>query len=112
MHGLLANGLNLYNVAAPLSGTHCFLDAKNHGKSPHSYTFTYESMAEDLVAFLDSINEAEATVIGHSLGGKALMTAACLYPKRFKKIAVLDVAPIDHFKYHWEYSQRTMSYVW
>jgi esterase len=108
MHGLLGNGLNLLKVATPLSGTHYFLDAKNHGKSPHSAVFTYDSMADDLVAFLDSINQAEATVIGHSLGGKAIMTAACKYPSRFKKIAILDVAPINYFKFNSDFTKTTM----
>jgi hypothetical protein len=67
MHGLLGNELNLLTVAWPLYGTYYFLDAKNNGKSHHSLMFTYDSMVDYLKAFLHSIDQAEATVTGHSL---------------------------------------------
>ena len=53
-------------------------------------------MAVDLVATLDAKRIDRAVGIGHSLGGKAIMTAALLQPDRFAALVVVDIAPFDY----------------
>lgn len=69
------------------------LDQRNHGESPQSEEFDYGIMAEDLLAFLDSLKLARVNLLGHSMGGKtALLFAAC-HPDRMMRLIVEDMAP-------------------
>ena len=65
------NGFRVYAV-----------DARNHGRSPHSDEFNYPKMSEDLIELMDDENISAATVIGHSMGGKTAMWLACKHPDR------------------------------
>lgn len=55
------------------------MDARNHGDSPHSAEHTYELMAEDVVALLKNLNIEKAAVMGHSMGGRAMMYLSLKY---------------------------------
>ena len=54
------------------------MDARNHGDSPHTPELNYISLAEDLLYFQEQHNLSNATLIGHSMGGRAVMAAALL----------------------------------
>ena len=71
-------------------------DLRNHAASPHSPHMRFEDMAADLTAALTAKRIPTAVGIGHSLGGKAMMTAALLYPERFAALVVVDIAPFDY----------------
>uniref|UniRef100_A0A3Q2Y5Y5 sn-1-specific diacylglycerol lipase ABHD11 n=1 Tax=Hippocampus comes TaxID=109280 RepID=A0A3Q2Y5Y5_HIPCM len=45
------------------------IDQRNHGKSFHSNDFDYEFMANDVVQYMNYHAIAQATVLGHSMGG-------------------------------------------
>lgn len=55
------------------------VDARNHGASPHTSTHTYEEMAEDIQDFLKARQIEKVVIIGHSMGGRAMMTFAFKY---------------------------------
>lgn len=98
VHGLLGNGRNLQPLAQALADRHRVLtpDLRNHGRSPHSPVMDYPALAADLVALLDRHGIEKATLIGHSLGGKAVMATTLLHPERVSRLAVLDMAPVPY----------------
>lgn len=73
------------------------VDARNHGESPHSPNHGYEDLAEDVRLFYDTHNIDKAIVLGHSMGGRTMMTFALKYVRKY--ISNL-FSPIDciHFQ--------------
>lgn len=98
LHGLYGNSDNWLSVARELAGIfELFLvDARNHGKSPHSKAHTYEAMQSDLLEFMNAHNIEKATIMGHSMGGKTAMLFALLHPERVEKLIVVDIAPKNY----------------
>ncbi len=97
-HGLFGSASNWQTIARNLENHFCLwlVDLRNHGDSPHSEEMTYSAMAEDLARFIDSHCEGQASLVGHSMGGKAAMTTALNYPERVQSLMVMDSAPISH----------------
>lgn len=95
LHGLFGAGDNWLSVARLLEGEYRVIlpDARNHGQSPHSADFNYKAMADDLLDLLDALDLKEAILIGHSMGGKAVMNLAVDHPERVQKLVVVDIAP-------------------
>lgn len=97
-HGLFGNLDNLGVLARELVSDRDIvrLDLRNHGLSPRSPQMNYPAMAQDLLDTLDSLRINQATFIGHSMGGKAIMALTALAPERIDKLVVLDIAPVDY----------------
>lgn len=98
LHGLLGSSRNWQTVGRELADrfhVHA-LDLRNHGTSPHDRVMTYAAMADDLRTWLDAHGLAAATLLGHSLGGKVAMVAACRQPERVTGLIVVDIAPRDY----------------
>lgn len=98
VHGLFGSLDNLGILARDLVVDHDIVqvDMRNHGLSPRSPEMNYPAMAQDL---LDTLNEKgieKATLIGHSMGGKAVMAATALAPERIDKLVAIDIAPVDY----------------
>ena len=51
-------------------------DARNHGDSPHSEQMDYSVMAQDVTKLITDLNHKKVTLMGHSMGGKTMMTIA------------------------------------
>lgn len=102
LHGLFGSSDNWLTIAKSLAEEYRVIlpDARNHGQSPHSDTFDYPSMAKDVVELLDSLNLESVFLVGHSMGGKTAMHLACTYPKRVKKLAIVDIAPRYYQPHH------------
>ncbi len=100
VHGLYGSGNNFRRHAGWLAEQHRVLspDLRNHGRSPHSDEMSYAAMAADLEALLDREGLAEATLVGHSMGGKAAMALALTRAQRVSALVVVDIAPVayDH----------------
>jgi pimeloyl-ACP methyl ester carboxylesterase len=98
LHGLLGQGRNWQAIAKRLQGRFelHLLDLRNHGASPWSAVMDYPALAADLAAYLDARGLAEAALVGHSMGGKAAMALALTSPQRVKRLAVIDIAPLDY----------------
>ena len=76
------------------------LDLRNHGKSFHTEDMSHDNMAEDILNYLNQHQIEKACLLGHSLGGKAVMQFAISYPERVKKIVVVDIAPKAYPPHH------------
>jgi len=95
LHGLFGS-LNNWQTLAKRLGEHFnvfTVDLRNHGHSPHSSVFTYEAMAEDVRDLLLGDGLSPASLIGHSMGGKAAMQLALNFPDLVDRLVVVDIAP-------------------
>lgn len=68
-------------------------DQRNHGQSPHSVTFNYYALADDLLEFIREHKLEKPIIIGHSMGGKVAMTFALEHPDIVEKLVVVDISP-------------------
>jgi len=95
LHGLFGSSDNWHSLALRLSPSFHVLapDQRNHGRSPHSDRMSYELMAADVVALMDSRGIGSAAVLGHSMGGKTAMQLALQFPDRVERLIVVDMAP-------------------
>lgn len=102
LHGLFGscdNWLTLGKLFGERFHTY-IIDQRNHGRSPRSDEWNYELMAEDLKAFMTQHNIEKATLIGHSMGGKTVMTFAQKYENHIQKLIVVDIAPRYYAPHH------------
>ena len=95
LHGLFGSSDNWLTLGKILGETYrvYMLDARNHGQSPRSEIFDYNSIAADLKEFMDDHSIINPILIGHSMGGKTVMQFALNYPDSFSKMIVVDIAP-------------------
>ncbi|MFY2738793.1 esterase [Pseudocitrobacter faecalis] len=98
VHGLFGSLDNLGVLARDLVTDHDILqvDMRNHGLSPRADEMNYPAMAQDLLDTLDAHNIEKATVIGHSMGGKAVMALTALAPERIEHLVAIDIAPVGY----------------
>jgi pimeloyl-ACP methyl ester carboxylesterase len=98
LHGLFGSSANWGSIARHLSADYRVLvpDLRNHGQSPHDAAHSYPLMVGDLLHLLDQNAVDSATLIGHSMGGKAAMHLALNHPQRVDGLAVLDMAPVSY----------------
>lgn len=71
------------------------IDARNHGDSPHTDEHSYQSMSDDVAKFLSDRSIAKASVLGHSMGGRAMMHFALQHPHLVEKLVVVDISPVS-----------------
>ena len=70
------------------------VDLRNHGRSFHSPDHSYELMVQDVLTLFDHLQlGADATLLGHSMGGKVAMRLALDHPDRLARLVVVDIAP-------------------
>jgi pimeloyl-ACP methyl ester carboxylesterase len=95
LHGLMGSSDNWLPQAKRLGEQfHVYtVDQRNHGQSPHTDTFNYRVLQEDIVGFIDQHNLNKPILLGHSMGGKAAMNVALAYPDKLDKLIVVDIAP-------------------
>lgn len=98
LHGLFGGGRNWLTVARRLSDHYAFylVDLRNHGRSPHADSMTYDDMIEDVRALVDTLGLKDLTLVGHSMGGKAAMTMALKDPRDIARLLVIDIAPVRY----------------
>lgn len=99
VHGLFGSARNWYSVAkklcSRLSRPVIALDLRNHGSSFWSKEHSYELMSEDLFRVIQGFG-GKGDFIGHSMGGKVVMSLALLHPEVVSKLIVVDIAPIKY----------------
>ena len=95
LHGLYGSSDNWLSIAKNLAGFFevYLVDLRNHGRSPHSESHSYELIRDDLLAFMDDTGLGKAILMGHSMGGKAVMCFARHNPDRSERLIVIDIAP-------------------
>ena len=102
LHGLFGNSGNWKSISRKLaeSFTVVTVDLRNHGRSDWSDDVRYLAMAADIGSLLDHLDYKQATLIGHSMGGKTAMTFALLNPARVSGLVVVDIAPVVYSHSH------------
>lgn len=111
LHGLFGSGDNWTTISKTLSEkfTVYLVDARNHGRSPHSDLFNYSSMANDLSTFISEQNIVNPIILGHSMGGKTAMKYAVRTKSPIKGIIVVDIAPRFYKPHHQQYIAGLMA---
>lgn len=71
------------------------VDMRNHGDSPWDASNTYFDMAGDLAEMIEGLG-GTASVLGHSMGGKAAMVLALTRPELVDKLIVADISPVAY----------------
>lgn len=105
MHGLFGSSDNWLTISKQFAEHFevFVLDLRNHGQSPHAAPHNYEALANDLNEFMQQQNIINPYVIGHSMGGKALMKYLINFPNKIKKAIVVDIAPKYYPPHHQAY---------
>ncbi|MDA3822966.1 MAG: alpha/beta fold hydrolase [Bacteroidales bacterium] len=98
VHGLYGASDNWISIARELADSYevFMIDQRNHGDSPHDDVHSYDAMREDLREFMDKQQLERAILLGHSMGGKTVMSFALKYPKRVSSLIVVDIAPVPY----------------
>lgn len=76
------------------------LDLRNHGKSFHSENMSHDDLAEDISNYMNAHNIQKANLLGHSLGGKAVMQFAIKNSQKVDKLIVVDIGPKAYAPHH------------
>ena len=67
-------------------------DLPGHGRSGGEPLPTIEALAEWIIALLDTVGAATATLVGHSMGSLVALEAAVRHPGRLTKVALIGAA--------------------
>lgn len=102
LHGVFGSGDNWISMAKIFGESfEVFLvDQRNHGKSPHDASFSYDLLVEDLKSFLETNGLSKINLLGHSMGGKVAMRFAQKYPELLEKLIVVDISPRFYKPHH------------
>jgi pimeloyl-ACP methyl ester carboxylesterase len=94
LHGILGISDNWVTIGRRLAEKfEVFIpDQRNHGQSPHSDTFSYYALVDDLFEFIEDHQLAKPILIGHSMGGKVAMNYTLEHPQRIDKLVVVDIS--------------------
>lgn len=99
-HGVFGQGRNWMTVAKALAEgdgppyQSLLIDMPNHGRSGWTPTLSYHAMADVLAEFLEPY--APLALVGHSMGGKAVMNLAIRYPELVERLVVVDMSPVAY----------------
>ncbi|MEZ4879448.1 MAG: alpha/beta fold hydrolase, partial [Chitinophagales bacterium] len=95
LHGFLGSLDNFQTIAKALEEqfTIYLIDARNHGKSPHTNSMSYELMANDIIDFCQQHQITKTSIIGHSMGGKTAAYLALIQPALIHQLFMVDIAP-------------------
>jgi pimeloyl-ACP methyl ester carboxylesterase len=94
LHGILGISDNWVTIGRRLAEKFSVFipDQRNHGQSPHSDTFSYYALTDDLFEFMEDHELADPVLIGYSMGGKVAMNFALQHPHRVAKLVVVDIS--------------------
>lgn len=96
LHALGESARTWSAFAAKLSRPSIALDLRGHGTSPRPGDYSFTTMADDVLAFLDTHGHTTVDVVGHSLGGAVAQYLAMRAPERVRRMVVEDIAPPQH----------------
>jgi pimeloyl-ACP methyl ester carboxylesterase len=94
LHGLFGISDNWVTIGKRMADKYeVFIpDQRNHGRSPHSDTFNYFALVDDLYEFIEDHRLINPVIIGHSMGGKVAMNFALEHPSKTDKLVVIDMS--------------------
>ncbi|WKS94653.1 alpha/beta fold hydrolase [Riemerella columbina] len=99
LFGMLDNWGSFGKEFGTLMPTH-LIDLRNHGKSFHSESMSHDDLADDIRRYMAAHHIEKAHLLGHSLGGKAVMQCAIKYPELVEKLIVVDISPKSYPPHH------------
>jgi len=103
LHGLFGSSDNWMTIGKSIAyNNNCKViipDQRNHGKSPHHPAMDYFALTKDLHELYQSLNIEEASIIGHSMGGKVAMYFALENSNMIEKLIVVDISPVNYNTY-------------
>ncbi len=99
LFGMLDNWGSFGKEMGELFPVH-LIDLRNHGKSFHSEEMTHETLSNDILHYIEFHNLQKVNLLGHSLGGKAVMQFAINYPVKVEKLIVVDITPKAYPPHH------------
>lgn len=99
LFGMLDNWGGFGRDFGEVMPTH-LIDLRNHGKSFHSENMSHDDLAEDILNYMSAHNLQKVNLLGHSLGGKAVMQFAVKYPEKVERLIVVDIAPKSYPPHH------------
>ena len=98
-HGMLGSASNWSSIAKHLhrkTGLNIIIfDARNHGRSEHTQSMTYQEMAEDTMSIIQEDEKRSVVLVGHSMGGRTCMYTALSRPDLVEALVVVDVSPVN-----------------
>lgn len=106
LHGLFGQSDNWNSIGKQLSelGYAVYLvDVRNHGQSPHSDSWNYQVMSDDVLELINDCGlskNGEVILLGHSMGGKVAMQFAIDHQKLLDKLIIVDIAPKYYQPHH------------
>jgi esterase len=103
LHGFLGMADNWKTLGAKWSENGYqvhLIDQRNHGRSLHSGTFSYEIMAQDIKDYCDGHQLKNIILLGHSMGGKVAMKFAVEQESYLNKLVIADIAPKEYASHH------------
>lgn len=102
LHGLFGQADNFGTLSKRFSEFYTVhaIDLRNHGRSFHDDDMSLQAMAGDLLNYLDENQIETCFLLGHSLGGRAVIEFSYLYPQRLEKLIVADMAPKAYPPHH------------
>lgn len=98
LHGLFGTASNFATIQKRLAVDRrvVTMDLRNHGRSGHDPAMNYAIMAADVLETMTALGLEQAALVGHSMGGKVVMTAALHHPTRVSRLLVADIAPVPY----------------
>ncbi len=65
---------------------------------PQSYQFTFQQLARNTHALLESLGVTKATIMGHSTGGMLAVRYALMYPEATEQLVLVDPIGLEDWK--------------
>ncbi|WP_062514149.1 2-succinyl-6-hydroxy-2,4-cyclohexadiene-1-carboxylate synthase [Halobacillus sp. KGW1] len=95
LHGFTGSTRTFDETCASLDGDYRLIkvDLPGHGRTGPLGVVTMEQFCRDLDALFDALELERAAVLGYSLGGRAALSFAALYPERVEKLLLESASP-------------------
>ena len=102
VHGLFGSSDNWKTQAKKFSEYFrvIVVDVRNHGRSPWSDEFSYQIIADDLISLIENLNIDKCYILGHSMGGKAVMHLAQKDASKILGLIVVDMGIKKYEPHH------------
>ncbi|MGE5803547.1 MAG: alpha/beta fold hydrolase, partial [Gemmatimonadota bacterium] len=95
LHGAYMNIPSMGAIIPQLAKTHRVyaLEFQGHGRTTDiDRPITYQNLADDVAAFMDSVGLQKADVFGYSMGSAAGLQLAIRHPEKVNKLVAASVA--------------------
>ena len=71
------------------------LELRGHGRSEKKGPYSWDTMGEDVLRFVEALELTNIVGIGHSMGGHAMTQAVARAPSRFERLLLVDPTIMD-----------------